>query len=348
METPNNCYNNTVSCQSLTKDTKEEREERMSENSYESLQEIVEHENKDYPVGVYYVEPGEMFMEHVRWHWHTEIEIDLVREGCAKYRIGETNYLVREGQAIFINRNVMHSIEAEGEGNCVIMSLIFSPVFLFPQEKSSVSNNYMKPVLEDKNFRFRLFNPRERWDKSVISYLEDIFYANLQKEFGYELQTQSLLCQLWLMFLTKVAQTESASEKKTQNKSMTADEIRIKDAILFIEQNYQDQISLEDIANSIHVSKSECCRCFNRAVNMTPFEYLMHYRILKAADIIQRNLKEPIPVSELAISVGFNNTSYFNKRFREYFGCTPTQYRKNAKTGHRDSLGTFGLSLSHI
>ncbi|MCR4814426.1 MAG: AraC family transcriptional regulator [Lachnospiraceae bacterium] len=320
----------------------------MSDNAYESLQEIVEHENKDYPLGVYYVEPGEMFMEHVRWHWHTEIEIDLVKEGCAKYRIGEHTQLIREGQAVFINRNIMHSIEDGDDGKCVIMSLIFSPSLLFPVQDSSVSNNYLKPVLDDPKFKFLVFNPKERWDRGVISYLEDIIYANLQKEFGYELQTQSLICQLWLLFLSKATLSQPDKIAETPKRSMTADEIRIKDAIVFIEQNYPDPITLDDIAGSIHVSKSECCRCFNRAVNMTPFEYLMHYRILKAADIIQRNLKNPIPISELAISVGFNNTSYFNKRFREYFGCTPTQYRKMAKTEHRDSLGTFGLSLSHI
>ena len=320
----------------------------MTENNYESLQEIVEHENKDYPLGVYYVEPGEMFMEHVRWHWHTEIEIDLVREGCARYRIGENTYLLRAGQAVFINRNIMHSIEAEKDVKCVIMSVIFSPSLLFPEQNSNVSNNYLKPVLEDPKFRFLTFNPMDRWDRGVISYLEDIIYANLQKEFGYELQTQSLICQLWLLFLSKVTLKEKSEQPEPVSRSMSADEIRIKDAIVFIEQNYPDPITLEDIANSIHVSKSECCRCFSRAVNMTPFQYLMHYRILKAADIIQHNLKNPAPISELAISVGFNNTSYFNKRFREYFGCTPTQYRKMAKTEHRDSLGTFGLSLSHI
>ena len=73
----------------------------MTENNYESLQEIVEHENKDYPLGVYYVEPGEMFMEHVRWHWHTEIEIDLIKEGCAEYRIGEKPiFSVRTGESL--------------------------------------------------------------------------------------------------------------------------------------------------------------------------------------------------------------------------------------------------------
>ena len=321
----------------------------MSDKPYESLQEIAEHENSDYPVGVYYVEPSGMFMEHVRWHWHTEIEIDLIKEGSAEYRFGEQSVVLTEGQAIFLNQNVMHSIQEVGSKHCVIVSLIFSPDFLFPSTDSVIANSYLTPVISNPNRKYHVFDPVERFDRSVISYLEDIFYANLQKEFGYELKTKSLLCQLWLLFLSKAPNKDRivAAEEAPQT-AMTADEMRIKDAICFIKQNYADSITLDDIADSIHVSKSECCRCFHRAVNMTPFEYLMHYRILKAADTIQKNPGERIPVSELATSVGFNNTSYFNKRFREYFGCTPTEYRKLAKTEHRDKLGTFGLSLSHI
>ncbi|MBR3039213.1 MAG: helix-turn-helix transcriptional regulator [Lachnospiraceae bacterium] len=322
----------------------------MPNDSYESLQEIVEHENSDYPVGVYYVEPTEMFMEHVRFHWHTEIEIDLIKEGSAEYRFGEQSFVLHEGQAIYINGNVAHSISAVDDSPCVIMSLIFSPSFLFPRTNSNVANTYLRPISEDTSFKFRIFSNKDRMDKAIISYVEDILYTNLSKEFGYELKTQSLLCQLWLLLLSDRVSPAGRPlpEKENTGSSMTADETRIKDAILFIEQQYAEQITLADIADSIHVSKSECCRCFNRAVNMTPFEYLMHYRILKAADMIQKNIKDPIPVSELAANVGFNNASYFNKRFREYFGCTPTQYRKMAKTDHRDKLGTFGLSLSHI
>ena len=319
----------------------------MSTPTYESLQEIVEHENKDYPVGVYYVQPDEMFMEHVRWHWHTEIEIDFIKEGRAEYRVGEQNFTLSAGQAVLINQNIMHCIKAADESPCVIMSLIFSPNFLFPQKDSVTAKNYLLPIQSDEGFRTRIFDPKDRFGRNVISYLEDIIYCNLQKEFGYELQTQSLLCHLWLLFLSK-ADTERihATADVTPKKSMNPDEMRIKDAIVFIAGNYSDSITLEDIADSIHISKSECCRCFKRAVNMTPFEYLMHYRILKAAEAIQRG--EPLSVSELAFSVGFNNVSYFNKRFREYFGCTPTEYRKMAKTEHRDKLSTFGLSLSHI
>ena len=346
MKPSKNCYNTSVLRALLNKDFKGDL---MADNSYESLQEVVEHENIDYPVGVYYVEPDEMFMEHVRWHWHTENEIDVIKEGCAEFRISDKTYRLEEGDAIFISRDVMHSIRAVGSSRCVIMSLIFSSDFVFPNHESALANTYLRPIEEDVSFRHRVFRPTERWDRSVISYINEIIYANLQKKFGYELQTQSLLCQLLLTFLTRVVSEQKEESKEVvTKKSLTADEIRIKDAIVYIEQNYPEPVTLEDIASSIHVSKSECCRLFHRAVNMTPFEYLMHYRILKAADLIQKNLKDPIPVSELATTVGFNNASYFNKRFREYFGCTPTQYRKMAKTDHRDKLGTFGLSLSHI
>ena len=75
---------------------------------------------------------------------------------------------------------------------------------------------------------------------------------------------------------------------------------------------------------------------------------LHSYRILRAAEKILQNDREMTSISELASSVGFNNTSYFNKLFKKYFNCTPTEYRKLSKIEHRDQLSPFGLSLTHI
>ena len=90
-----------------------------------------------------------------------------------------------------------------------------------------------------------------------------------------------------------------------------------------------ETVTLEDISSSIMVSKSECCRCFKRTLNVTPFEYLMKYRILESTKRMDRKPLDSI--SEIAGSVGFNNTSYYNKIFKKYMDCTPTEYRNTIK-----------------
>ena len=100
----------------------------------------------------------------------------------------------------------------------------------------------------------------------------------------------------------------------------------MKTALNYIKHNYNHEVSLDDIAKSCNISKSECCRSFKRILNMTPFEYLMEYRILKASEELAKNDKS---ISNIAISNGFNGTSYFGKVFKKYIGSTPSEYRKS-------------------
>lgn len=307
--------------------------------------EIVSHGNPDYPVGVYYVEPSKMYMNHVRWHWHEEFEINLVKEGSALFHIGDDTICLTEGQAIFFNRDIMHSIHNNTSTDCVILSMMFHQRFLF-DENSQTALLYLNPVIKDIHLRYIIFDRKEIWGRGMLTYISNMFEANLTQEFGYELLTKSALSEFWFHLLKKIK--VQPLQHRTGSKSFTPDRSRIKDAIVYIENHYAETITLDDIANSIHVSKSECCRCFKRAVGLTPFEYLMRYRILQAAEMILKNDKTASSISNLASCVGFNNTSYFNKLFKEYFNCTPLQYRKMCKTEHRDKLSTYGLSLSHI
>ena len=90
-----------------------------------------------------------------------------------------------------------------------------------------------------------------------------------------------------------------------------------------------DPRTLDDIARSIHISKSECCRCFQRVLRQTPFEYLLKYRIFHAAKLIQHQDPSANSISNLAITVGFGNISYFNKVFKRYLRMTPTEYKRD-------------------
>ena len=314
--------------------------------AYDNYKEIYEHVNSDYPLAVYFVKPDEYFLNNVPWHWHEEIEIDVVREGNAVYTIGDDIIKVPAGNAIIIKSDVFHSIKSE-DGECTIISIIFSSSILFPESTSPMSVSYMTPFSK-MPAKAKFINPSDRVGKALFSYIEDIIDYNLGREYGYELLTKSALYQFWFLLVKDMPHKEFA-KKNVENISKTSlDEERMKDAIMFIQKNYSDNITLEDIADSIHISKSECCRLFKRTISLTPFEYLTRFRILQACDIMIKSQRNDESISYLAGVVGFNSASYFNKLFREYVGCTPTEFRKKSKTERRDKLSPFGMSFSHI
>lgn len=304
-----------------------------------------EHTNKDYPVGIYYVDFSNMYMNHVRPHWHTEMEIDFIKSGTARFAIGEETVTVKEGNAVFINKEQIHSIQPEDKENCIIISILFHSDYLFESKESFLSLKYKNPITANPLFHFALFEQTTRQGGLAIDCVNAILAANLNKSYGYELLTKSHLCNLWIQLLSL---PERSSLPPSCSNAGTMDEDRVKQAILYIHANYAKNITLDDIADSIHVSKSECCRCFKRTTHLTPFEYLMKHRIFESARKMQRNDPSADSITALAVSVGFHNSSYYNKIFKKYLGYTPTEYRDIIKRNHRDALSPFGISLARM
>ena len=133
-----------------------------------------------------------------------------------------------------------------------------------------------------------------------------------------------------------------AGHTSSVSATTSLDEVRVKDIILFIEEHYRESLTLDDLAGAIHISKSECCRCFKRTLQVTPVEYLIKYRIFQAAILLQQGLPSMQTISDLAFYVGFNNASYFNKVFKQYLNCTPSEYRLKVKNNSLLDLPMLG------
>lgn len=283
-----------------------------------------------YPVQVQFIDLSKMYMQRIRWHWHSEIEVLLITNGEIILTTDNKETQLNTGQGIFLNQNVMHSVRpVDFKENCRLYSVMFDPPFLFGYGNTLIAGKYLSPVLSSPALKTLFLDPQSSVSCKLIDNIHSIISTNTDKEYGYELITKSLLCQFWVQLLEFLT-PQSAPNRQSHNLSL--DEVRVKDAILYIESHYSEQITLEQIASSVHISKSECCRCFKRVLQFTPIEYLMRYRILRAVTIIQDNDPAFRNMLDLAFSVGFNNVSYFNKVFKHYVKCTPSEYKKNLKT----------------
>ena len=297
-------------------------QEKNRMENYENLYEKKNFSSLDYPVSAYFLDLHKSYMNWIRWHWHEEMEVLIIQEGAAEIFTDDTSYVIRPGQGVIINQNVIHCIHSLDEKNCTFYTIVFHPDFLFGHKSSYLQGQYLLPIQNYQLFKMFLLDEKDSWHKRMLSSLNNAISVDMTQTFGYELAVKGYLCHFWADLISRLPPPQ-----KQTSAHVSLDEQRVKQALLYIRTHYADPVSLEDIADSIHVSKSECCRCFARTLQMTPFEYLMKYRIFEATKKLMMPSADPLSIADLASSVGFNNTSYFNKLFKKFLGCTPTYYR---------------------
>lgn len=292
----------------------------------DDLYETKEHGTPDYPLALYHVDSQTMYLELVYWHWHEEFEFIYVTGGTAQFLVADQNYILSAGDCLLINQNVIHRVKPYNDCECTYYSVVFHPSLFLDISNPVIRSKFLDPISSSVQLKHYLLKSDDRAADAFITILRKIIHVNENCPFGYELTTRALLCELWVSTLQGALRRESLPQ--AENAQVILDEDRVKKILTYIATHYMEQISLDDISSAAHISKSECCRCFKRRLAVTPFEYLIKYRVYSAAIMIVQNTGR-ISVSDIAIKVGFNSSSYFNKKFRKYIGCTPTQFRKD-------------------
>lgn len=244
-------------------------------------------------------------------HYHREFEFLLITEGQARLQLdGDTMYLM-PGDSVFINSGVLHSAVQAEKCSCGFTAVVFSPE-LIGQKQEIVYEKYIHALVNG-----RLFVP-PRLPSDLASLITEIAQVWTDKCYGYEMLIKSKVVYMMAMC---IARAEHGSYNKTDHKMMIT-----KSILDYIHGHFHEKITLDDLSNHVHISGEHICRIFKETSELSPFVYLNRYRILQSADLILNTDKS---ISEIALSCGFNDCSYFNKIFRRFMDCTPTQYRKN-------------------
>ena len=118
------------------------------------------------------------------------------------------------------------------------------------------------------------------------------------------------------------ALTRSVSEYKPSEGKVK--DLYIKEALAFIENNYMLGISVEDIAESSGLNRSYFGKIFREAVGKSPQEFLISYRMIKAAELLKRTRYS---VSQIGAAVGYPNQLHFSRAFKSVYGVSPRNWR---------------------
>ena len=254
-------------------------------------------------------------------HWHDDLQFMVVTRGSAAIDCAGQHFCCTDGQGAFFNSGVPHRVVA-GDG-AQYTGFVFPAKMLGFFPGSDMAAFGVGPFVGPHAQPTAHFNLSAPWHAEVIDQLRrarDILVGG--EASGVErYRACTHLLGAWATYIANVEQ------HRPTRAQLDADE-RMKAFTGFIAENYGRGISLDDIARSGGVSKTECARCFKRLVQTTPCAYLMGYRIDKATELMREG---ELGIAAVARAVGFGSPSHFSTAFKKAMGMTPGEYLRQVR-----------------
>ncbi|HEX2944365.1 MAG TPA: AraC family transcriptional regulator [Clostridia bacterium] len=287
-----------------------------------SLKENRMHGDASFPLNAYHMDiaPGAVVLD---CHWHEELEFLIVTSGKATFQIGAIYFEVHAGEGIFVNSGELHAGYALDDSPCSYEAVVFSTSFLHNGPLDLIYSRYIEPIVQNRLIFDRHLTCKITWQGELLQRLETTARCVLDKTPAYELRAKSELFGV-LMLLAANGIREKGRV------SGTAADLRmekLKTALKYMQENYSQKLSTQDISALLAISEGHFCRIFRQYFKKTPMEYLNYYRITQAVRLLEETEHK---ILEIAMETGFDNLSYFIGTFRHFMGMTPSKYRKQA------------------
>lgn len=243
-------------------------------------------------------------------HSHMAIEIVEVKSGKLYCYVDDDIIEVKSKQIIFINSNIGHRLSSE---NAEISYL---------QIDTSLLEENINDNLPSKLYKFISHTQAEPYmvldnNKKITELINkiNINYHQDSKESPWYIRAG--LCEL-IAFMYSKDFIAPLKIPKEQFK-------KIEQVIEYIDTNFKTSVTLDDIASLVNYNKYTICHMFKELTGSTIFEYINFLRVHYAVEKLRESRNS---VSEIATMCGFSSDTYFNRVFKNFFGYSPSLYRR--------------------
>ena len=260
-------------------------------------------------------------------HFHNYLEIGFCYEGQGRMllRAEEVRFSGREFSVI--PPNYPHTTDSD-------LGTVSRWEYLFIDVEGFLRSFLDTPVKADKVIQ-RIYSKalflEENQSPSISAKILKIMNIMRDGEEFYLEEAKGILASLLVEIarLNRRSEEERVEEEKGKLTNMIT---RVQD---FVSYHYMEDIKVEDLAKSCHISETHFRRVFTSYMKMSPLEYINTVRINTACELLQ---KTDEPVADIAHKCGFTTNSTFNRNFKQLMGVTPVGWRKRPENYEQQLL----------
>lgn len=266
--------------------------------------------NQDINVKFYYYDDKGSIISK---HWHRSLEIIYLITGSLEVNINGVDYNLNENDLIVINPLEVHSTLCKYGNTAVVLQIPYQ---------------FCENYIDDMSTTKFICNPTTTEKILSLTNLKEILFNFLmiynKKELGYKLQINSLIFNLLFILVNEFGKKDKKFDNTKSDKYLD----RLALVINYVKNHYSEHITLESAARELYLNSEYFSRFFKKYMGTTFIKYLNTIR-LEHAYIELVNTDNNI--SQIIERNGFTNDKMFMKLFKDKYGCSPNEKRKQIK-----------------
>ncbi|AUP80377.1 AraC family transcriptional regulator [Flavivirga eckloniae] len=251
------------------------------------------------------------------WHYHKDYELTyIIKSSGIRYAGNSIDHFV-PGDLVFIGENVPHCWKNEkGYSNGVKSACV--------QWDSSVLDKFISSNIELKSI-YNLLEASKFGVKYTNMVFNEAICKKLERLCGSKPAKKIIDLLDILLELANCNDKELLSLVGTRYKFSEKSDSRTMSILNYIDEKYQERITIQDMADLTFMTRSAFCKYFKKQFSRSFTNYLNEFRIRKVCLLLQDTDSKLL---DLAYSCGYENMSFFHRQFKKYLAMTPTEYRK--------------------
>ncbi len=249
------------------------------------------------------------------------MEIIEITAGKVLVQIGTEFAEAEAGDFLYVPPTMVFRIEAK-EGDAGMRSMVFdSSIIEINMENFDTEIFYMFYV-QSKN-KIVVFEKGHPVYSTLSQYMQESYDEYISKDVCYKLPIRANIYLMMTSLLRYYCGTKNELDRMIYHNVM-----RLRPIITYIASHYKEKIYIETLAEMITVSPDYFTKMFKDSIGRTPIDYINGLRINRAMQMLATT---DTSVNDISDQLGFSNSNYFHKIFKQYMETSPAAYRKMVK-----------------
>jgi len=250
-------------------------------------------------------------------HWHDHFEIALVQDGAGEFRFGRRVLRAEPGDVFFIDNSQPHVALADPGWPLRLLLVLFRPELLAGPGGRELDLGYLSPFRADE----RTDSPRVPGTSALAAEITPVLHALRTTWDRHDPAERHLLDATLRMALALVNRDRHAAATPGAARAAADRREQIRPVLAYVDGHCRERITLDDVAELVHVSPSRVRHVFKDVTGVSFKEYVTVVRVAEARRLL-------LSVAEIARVVSYTNLNQFYKVFYRSCAMSPGEYRR--------------------